>query len=235
MPITRTVDTRVKSSQELTELVQFISAPNNVNFNKMKPEPRVRPIELRPNQHLNLKWDVNVTAAMAYIKGIESKSPCNRCTSRLGPFCKCVVHPKTMDGACAGCYYRGQGAKCSFNAMVPSQDVRGKSAKQLADEIEARTDVTNTTFLKLQAEPRKRDVEVRDTAEGVYFNKARNALSAMVYMKGNEQEQMCTRCDQGMGPYVKCVVAEGVFGGACAGCHYGSKRRHCNLFKGEYL
>ncbi|KAI1451342.1 hypothetical protein F4805DRAFT_463877 [Annulohypoxylon moriforme] len=60
----------------------------------------------------------NFEAAYAAMVGIilPPEHACNSCKANQGPFKNCIVVPKYLNGACAGCHYNSSGSRCSHRS-----------------------------------------------------------------------------------------------------------------------
>jgi hypothetical protein len=65
---------------------------------------------------------------------------------------------------------------------------------------------------------------LRKLAEGTT-----NLEATLAYTRGVLQEEECTHCAKGSGPFTSCVVMPGFFKGACTNCHYNDNASRCTL------
>lgn len=47
--------------------------------------------------------------------------------------------------------------------------------------------------------------------------------------RGAIEGQEYDRCAEGIGPFTSCVTVEGMFGGSCTNCHFGSRGKKCSF------
>lgn len=77
----------------------------------------------------------------------------------------------------------------------------------------------------------QRDVGLRPgkTLELQFLTKK---TAALLQRRGAIATQACTSCQQGLGPFVHCVVADGFMKDSCANCFY-EKESRCNFQKSK--
>jgi hypothetical protein len=84
---------------------------------KSKDSRLQRKAQLRPGIHLNLQKSARRIAAVAYILGVQSETPCNLCQAGQGAFVDCVLLDDSLLGGCVNCYYDrtddGRGKRCN--------------------------------------------------------------------------------------------------------------------------
>jgi len=83
--------------------------------------PSKRGIQLRPGRELKglEKERINLEAALGYKRGDVADMPCPSCSDEKrpkGPFLYCVILNGYREGACANCWYNGDGSCCNFHA-----------------------------------------------------------------------------------------------------------------------
>lgn len=64
-------------------------------------------------------------------KGDVAKSPCRRCSKGAGPMTECVTSTVRGEGACANCFYHGNGHKCSFRASEMPESRKDLAPKEV--------------------------------------------------------------------------------------------------------
>ena len=76
-----------------------------------------------------------------------------------------------------------------------------------------------------------RELELRSgvTLRGLEKGKA-NLEATIAYLRGELQEQECIHCsEKASGPFRRCVVLKGHFGGSCTNCRYNEEQTRCSL------
>ena len=67
----------------------------------------------------------------------------------------------------------------------------------------------------------------------IQWQRAINHEAALLHVTGQPAPQPCISCDNGVGPFEGCIVADGITKGACASCHYNSESKRCSFRKGK--
>jgi hypothetical protein len=57
-----------------------------------------------------------------------------------------------------------------------------------------------------------------------------NLEASIAYLRGDLQEPECIHCsEKRSGPFRRCVVVKGHFGGSCTNCRYNEEQTRCSL------
>jgi hypothetical protein len=71
------------------------------------------------------------------------------------------------------------------------------------------------------------------TLKGLEKGKA-NLEASIAYLRGELQEPECIHCSkENSGPFRRCIVVKGLFGGSCTNCRYNEEQTRCSL-RGVY-
>ena len=119
-PTSTYVDIRRNHHLQAYELLQ--NALNRgfyrADLASLRTLPKVRNLEFRTLQLLNLGKSSNRKAAVAYMVGELVQAPCTRCTSSNGPFPECVRVLGFLLESCSNCHYNGLGTLCSLRCKL---------------------------------------------------------------------------------------------------------------------
>lgn len=95
------------------------------------------------------------------------------------------------------------------------------------------TDKTTTALQKLprvrELTLRPRRLDLKPKSKNMNFKPKKNHEAALGQICGELALAACLRCANGKGPFVECVVVNGLFAKACCNCHYSSQGLSCSF------
>lgn len=92
--------------------------------------------------------------------------------------------------------------------------------------------ITTGNCKKLFAQEGVRDVILRDARE-LHLGRPTNVEAVLGQSRGVMEVEEYKGCAGGGGPFTTCVTVQGMFGGSCTNCQFGSKAAKCSLRKSE--
>ena len=87
---------------------------------------------------------------------------------------------------------------------------------------------TSGNCKKLLAQEGVREVYLRGERD-MKLGRTANVEAILGQSRGAMEGQECDGCAEGIGPFTTCVTAEGMFGGSCTNCHFGSRGKKCSF------
>ncbi|KAI9757214.1 MAG: hypothetical protein M1815_001824 [Lichina confinis] len=84
-------------------------------------------------------------------------------------------------------------------------------------------DEATRAFRRLLMLPRRGRLLFRDNDSAINWERPVNREAIIGQTRGEVTSVTCGRCQNGLGPFSKCVVVEGFFSGSCTNCHYNSQ------------
>lgn len=208
---------------------------------------QVREVELRDNRISNFepsKGKKHLAPSSGFTRGRTPELPCSSCAKirPRGPFKRCIVVDNEFGGACCNCQYDAKATKCTFYhpPAPPSPDTPDATRTKQAVLPDTATEAAS----RIYDLPYRREVEMRDGKtlllgkedwrSGNARSKARlekNSYEvALAYTKGSEVDEPCIRCIKGSGPFLRCIVIDGEFNGACCNCRLNYKGPSCTFY-----
>ena len=95
-------------------------------------------------------------------------------------------------------------------------------------------DEATRAFRRLLMLPRRGRLLFRDNDSAINWERPVNREAIIGQTRGEVTSVTCGRCQNGLGPFSKCVVVEGFFSGSCTNCHYNSQGSRCSLRGGKF-
>jgi hypothetical protein len=113
--------------------------------------------------------------------------------------------------------------------------LQAESPGTLAARAEQLPEKASAALLALASLPRARGIRLR-AGRSILWERVGNQEAALGYTRSEEcVAAACASCERGAGPFVKCIVVQGMLSGSCTNCHYGSGGARCSFRPRKFI